>query len=380
MKDKPLRHRALSPLPSSSSVLVAICRHTLRGSSRIACKVLLLEGVGSSSQTPTTSTPRRRAQSRLLKLERQVVVNGRIPMTIAPGWADDVGREYIEVVKGDLQVFVLDFNDQAMNRTRDVKWHVRASLRDVEADREIAVDHVTQLSRTNKSRSRGLGFRYAPVSLFFIVDRAVIFSVVSLSKHQVELLKSNLHQPSESHALVSCSLRSSQVHPSRHSFASRTLSDRLCQAELFPTSKPHVHSSSLTSHARLNHLSRTRKRPSRMPFPLDPSRLADLLFIQLVFESLSLFFVIFQPILGVQLTLSVRVVPIWCSFGFTEGQFVLGVLSSSPKANFVLGVPLGSSKTRDVPTGSLDCVCSETRQFRGKSRCKGRGKLVNDKK
>ena len=167
----------------------------------------------------------------------------------------------------------------------------------VEADREIAVDHVTQLSRTNKSRSRGLGFRYAPVSLFFIVDRAVVFSVVSLSKHQVELLKSNLHQPSEPHALVSCSLRSSQVHPSRHSFASHTLSDRLCQAELFPTSKPHVHSSSLTSHARLNHPSRTRKRPSRMPFPLDPSRLADLLFIQLVFESLSLFFVIFQPIL-----------------------------------------------------------------------------------
>uniref|UniRef100_A0A9I9EBI5 CACTA en-spm transposon protein n=1 Tax=Cucumis melo TaxID=3656 RepID=A0A9I9EBI5_CUCME len=31
-------------------------------------------------------------------------------------WAD-VGREYIEVVKGDLQrFFVLDFNDQAMNR------------------------------------------------------------------------------------------------------------------------------------------------------------------------------------------------------------------------------------------------------------------------
>ncbi|KAA0048153.1 reverse transcriptase [Cucumis melo var. makuwa] len=79
-------------------------------------------------------------------LERHVAINGRIPMTIALGvekpisphvvcfsqaigvfvrktfpvrclkWAD-VGREYIEVVKGDLQrVFVLDFNDQAMNR------------------------------------------------------------------------------------------------------------------------------------------------------------------------------------------------------------------------------------------------------------------------
>ncbi|KAA0046169.1 CACTA en-spm transposon protein [Cucumis melo var. makuwa] len=78
--------------------------------------------------------------------ERHIAINGRIPMTIAPGaekaissyvvcfsqaigvcmrkifyvyclkWAD-VGREYIEVVKGDLQqFFVLDFNDQAMNR------------------------------------------------------------------------------------------------------------------------------------------------------------------------------------------------------------------------------------------------------------------------
>ncbi|KAA0059047.1 CACTA en-spm transposon protein [Cucumis melo var. makuwa] len=88
----------------------------------------------------------RRAQSRLLEFECHVVVNGHIPITIVPGaekpisphavhfsqtigvcvrktffvpylkWAD-VDREYIEVVKGDLQrFFVLDFNDQAMNR------------------------------------------------------------------------------------------------------------------------------------------------------------------------------------------------------------------------------------------------------------------------
>ncbi|KAA0046642.1 CACTA en-spm transposon protein [Cucumis melo var. makuwa] len=87
---------------------------------------------GSSSQQ-TTPTPRRRAQSRLLELECYVAINERIPMTIAPGaekpisphavrfsqvigvcvrktfparclkWAD-VGREYIEVVKGDLQL------------------------------------------------------------------------------------------------------------------------------------------------------------------------------------------------------------------------------------------------------------------------------------
>ncbi|XP_050945494.1 uncharacterized protein LOC127150847 [Cucumis melo] len=103
------------------------------------------DNTGSSSQQ-TTPTPRRRAQSRLLELERHVAINGRIPMTIAPRaekpisphvvrfsqaigvcvrktfpvrclkWTD-VEREYIEVVKGDLQrFFVLDFNDQAMNR------------------------------------------------------------------------------------------------------------------------------------------------------------------------------------------------------------------------------------------------------------------------
>ncbi|KAA0036833.1 NBS-LRR type resistance protein [Cucumis melo var. makuwa] len=42
------------------------------------------DNTGSSSQQ-TTPTPRRRAQSRLLELERHVVINGRIPMTIAPG-------------------------------------------------------------------------------------------------------------------------------------------------------------------------------------------------------------------------------------------------------------------------------------------------------
>ncbi|KAA0049733.1 CACTA en-spm transposon protein [Cucumis melo var. makuwa] len=38
-----------------------------------------------SSSQETTPTPRRRAQSRLLELERHVAINGRIPMTIAPG-------------------------------------------------------------------------------------------------------------------------------------------------------------------------------------------------------------------------------------------------------------------------------------------------------
>ncbi|KAA0066712.1 CACTA en-spm transposon protein [Cucumis melo var. makuwa] len=78
---------------------------------------LLIEWL--SSQPLATPTPRRRAQSRLLKLECHVAVNGRILMTIRFSrtigvcvrktisvhclkWAD-VGREYLEVVKGDLQ-------------------------------------------------------------------------------------------------------------------------------------------------------------------------------------------------------------------------------------------------------------------------------------
>ncbi|KAA0040902.1 CACTA en-spm transposon protein [Cucumis melo var. makuwa] len=99
-----------------------------RGSSSVG------DNTAESSSQQANLTSRRRAQSRLLELERHVAINGRIPMTIAPRaekpisphavrfsqaigvcvrktfpvlclkWVD-VGREYIEVVKGDLQVF-----------------------------------------------------------------------------------------------------------------------------------------------------------------------------------------------------------------------------------------------------------------------------------
>ncbi|KAA0058417.1 gamma-aminobutyrate transaminase POP2 [Cucumis melo var. makuwa] len=56
------------------------------------------EGTAQPSLTPT---PKRHVQYRLLELERYI----------------HASREYIEVIKGDLQhFFVLDFNDQAMNR------------------------------------------------------------------------------------------------------------------------------------------------------------------------------------------------------------------------------------------------------------------------
>ncbi|KAA0061297.1 CACTA en-spm transposon protein [Cucumis melo var. makuwa] len=119
-------------------------------------------GGNSVETTQPSSNPRRRAQTQLLELEWYVRANGRIPMSIAPGtkkpispqvvrfnqsidvyvrktfpvrylrWVD-VGREYIEVVKGDLQrFFVLDFNDQAMNRF--IKHQMLTSFKEFRGD------------------------------------------------------------------------------------------------------------------------------------------------------------------------------------------------------------------------------------------------------
>ncbi|TYJ96926.1 CACTA en-spm transposon protein [Cucumis melo var. makuwa] len=62
-----------------------------------------------TTQPSTTSTPKRRAQAISVCLRKTFPV-------CCLKWTD-IGREYIKVVKGDLQhFFVLDFNDQAMNR------------------------------------------------------------------------------------------------------------------------------------------------------------------------------------------------------------------------------------------------------------------------
>ncbi|KAA0049610.1 CACTA en-spm transposon protein [Cucumis melo var. makuwa] len=121
--------------------------------------------VGKNSGTAqpfVTTTIRTRAQSRLLELEHYVCANRMILMSIALGvekpilqhvvsfnqaigvcarkifpvhclkWAD-VGREYIEVVEGDLQhFFMLYFKDQAMNRLQRMRiikcWNSNPSL------------------------------------------------------------------------------------------------------------------------------------------------------------------------------------------------------------------------------------------------------------
>ncbi|KAA0062316.1 CACTA en-spm transposon protein [Cucumis melo var. makuwa] len=120
-----------------------------RGSSSVG------DNMESSSQQ-ATPTPGRRAQSRLLEFERHVVINGCIPMTIAPGaeksisphvvrfsqaidvcvrktfplrclkWAD-VGREYIEVVKSDLQYELAERKGESVDRVKLFQeTHVRA--------------------------------------------------------------------------------------------------------------------------------------------------------------------------------------------------------------------------------------------------------------
>uniref|UniRef100_A0A9I9EK64 CACTA en-spm transposon protein n=1 Tax=Cucumis melo TaxID=3656 RepID=A0A9I9EK64_CUCME len=141
------------------------------------------DDTGSSSQQPATPTPRRRAHSRLLELERQVAINGRIPMTIAPGvekpisphavrfsqaigecvrktfpirylkWAD-VKREYIEVVKGDLQrMFVFDFNDEAMNRF--VEHQLLMTIKEFRAD---CHRHFKKYSDPEEARTKRIGW------------------------------------------------------------------------------------------------------------------------------------------------------------------------------------------------------------------------------
>uniref|UniRef100_A0A9I9E8B8 CACTA en-spm transposon protein n=1 Tax=Cucumis melo TaxID=3656 RepID=A0A9I9E8B8_CUCME len=73
------------------------------GGSRIACKVALLEGVS------------RMRRSKLVgcELKRYIAANGQISMTIAPGAKRPISPH---VVHFSQQFFVLDFNDQAMNR------------------------------------------------------------------------------------------------------------------------------------------------------------------------------------------------------------------------------------------------------------------------
>ncbi|KAA0063396.1 CACTA en-spm transposon protein [Cucumis melo var. makuwa] len=147
------------------------------------------DNTGSSSQQ-TTPTPRRRAQSRLLELERHVAINGRIPMMIAPRaekpispqvvrfsqaigvcvrktfpvrclkWAD-VGREYIEVVKGDLQMLTT-FKEFRADCHRHFKKY--SDLEEARANPPNALEQ----SRTNKAARQKQSYNHSSGSKSFL--------------------------------------------------------------------------------------------------------------------------------------------------------------------------------------------------------------------
>ncbi|KAA0047171.1 CACTA en-spm transposon protein [Cucumis melo var. makuwa] len=70
----------------------------------------------SSSQQHATSTPRRRAQSRLLELERHIAINECIPMTISPGAKKPISAHIVRFSQAIGRLFVLDFNDLTMSK------------------------------------------------------------------------------------------------------------------------------------------------------------------------------------------------------------------------------------------------------------------------
>ncbi|KAA0032143.1 CACTA en-spm transposon protein [Cucumis melo var. makuwa] len=113
--------------------------------------------IRSSSQQSATPTLRRRAQSRLLKLERHVAINGRILMTIAPGAEKPISPHAIRFSQaiGMCRLFVLDFNDQAMNRSNHERTRLldRSSLTIIVGGPSRFYNDSTSLLREKGSRS-----------------------------------------------------------------------------------------------------------------------------------------------------------------------------------------------------------------------------------
>uniref|UniRef100_A0A9I9EK56 CACTA en-spm transposon protein n=1 Tax=Cucumis melo TaxID=3656 RepID=A0A9I9EK56_CUCME len=123
------------------------------------------DNTGSSSQQ-TTPTPRRRAQSRLLELERHVAINGRIPMTIAPGAEKPIYPH--------ARFFVLDFNDQAMNSDpEEARANPPNALVGRDEDWHFLCDHYIsrafqEQSRTNKAAKQKQPYNHSSGSKSFL--------------------------------------------------------------------------------------------------------------------------------------------------------------------------------------------------------------------
>uniref|UniRef100_A0A9I9EJM2 CACTA en-spm transposon protein n=1 Tax=Cucumis melo TaxID=3656 RepID=A0A9I9EJM2_CUCME len=143
------------------------------------------------------------------ELERHVAVNGRISMTIAPGtekpisshvvrfsqaigvcvrktfpicclkWVDD-GREYIEVVKGDLQrFFVFDFNDQAVNR----------HFKKYSDPEEARANPPNEQSRTNKAARQKQLYNHSRGSKSFLQRQYELAEKKGESVNHMELFR-----------------------------------------------------------------------------------------------------------------------------------------------------------------------------------------------
>ncbi|TYK22188.1 CACTA en-spm transposon protein [Cucumis melo var. makuwa] len=103
--------------------------------------------------TQPSLTPRRYAQSRFLELEFYVIdmcLRKIFPLCCLR-WVD-VGREYIEVVKGNVQhFFVLDFKDQAMNRF--IEHQMLSTFKEFMSDFH---KHFTKYKEPEKARANPL--------------------------------------------------------------------------------------------------------------------------------------------------------------------------------------------------------------------------------
>ncbi|KAA0043150.1 NBS-LRR type resistance protein [Cucumis melo var. makuwa] len=131
---------------------------------------------GSSSQPPTTPTPRRRVQSQLLELKCYIIANGRISMMIAPGakkpifphkqsWTNKAARQKQPYNHSNgSKSFLKRQHELAEQRRESVdrvelfrETHVRARMFVSQAREDV---HNSSLSLPQRVVSHSLGMRY----------------------------------------------------------------------------------------------------------------------------------------------------------------------------------------------------------------------------
>ncbi|KAA0035854.1 CACTA en-spm transposon protein [Cucumis melo var. makuwa] len=104
--------RPMSSFPSSFDEIDAMFLEFAEALDNPTERLSSVADNSSTSPPSATLTPRRRVQSRLLVLERYVIANDRIPVTIALSMKKPISSH---TVCFSQRFFVLDFNYQAMN-------------------------------------------------------------------------------------------------------------------------------------------------------------------------------------------------------------------------------------------------------------------------